>query len=77
MNRNTYRFGSDEHIPWCQRSDSVQQQYEKNQVESIVRWIDFHFCSIHCHVWPNNKIKKNILQTAGTAIEIHETKTYL
>lgn len=54
---NIYRFGSDEHIPWCQRSDSVQQQYEKNQVESIARWIDFHFCSIHCHVWPK---KENI-----------------
>lgn len=45
-----YRFGSDEHIPWCQRSDSVQQQNEENQFESIVRRIDFHFYSVHCHV---------------------------
>lgn len=51
-----YRFGCDEHVPRCQCSDSMQQHYEKNQFETVVRRIEFHFNAIHRHVCFRKKI---------------------
>lgn len=60
INLYYYRFGGDEHIPWCQRSDAVQHQNEKNHIKSIAWWTDFHFYSVHGHVCVISKIYFNV-----------------